>query len=201
MVLGKRNVRLIILLAGLGVILLLGGMFLFAPRSQGCHSGASRAPETNVVKRVRPTAPGPTPEGTLLATDGSAIAPAEIWPRRKVAIVVMKGTWCPVCRAEVDRLEARAHEIWGAESVVAVLTDHTPERNLAFVHKTRTPFPVLADPDHDQLAEWGLYRSGMNHPVPGVVFLDENGEVVKIHRGRYPGRDQGDMILETLRGD
>jgi peroxiredoxin len=195
MVLGKRNIRLLIMLAGVGMLLVFGAFF-FVP-------GTSTCPGHQQSEQAEQRSPAPKParskvDRTLLDERGEPIAPEEIAPGRKVAIVVMKGTWCPVCRAEVARLKARAHEVWGAGAVVAVVTDHAPEHNAAYADEHATPWAVLSDHDYDQLTEWGLYRPGMKHPVPGVVFLDRDGKITKIHRGRYPGRDQDDMIIETL---
>jgi peroxiredoxin len=186
------------MLAGLGVALLCGTI-LFARSECACSARTAPAPHVAKPQPVRQPAPEPA-QRRLLNDRGEPVALSDIAPGRNVAIVVMKGTWCPVCRAEVDRLVARAHEVWGAGGFVAVLTDHAPDRNAAYAEHTAL-WPVLSDHDHDVLSEWGLYRDGMDHPIPGVVFLDRDGQVTRVLRGRYPGREQDDMIIDTLRAD
>ena len=120
----------------------------------------------------------------------------EIAPGKPVAIIVMKGTWCPVCRAQLQRLQERMDEIEGAGAVIVGMTTQSPVENETAAAQLGLAFPILSDADWDVIQSFGLI--GASHPTPGVVFLDERGHVQDIVPGRYPGRPQEDWIIRRL---
>ncbi len=139
-----------------------------------------------------------TPKSALLVErpSGESIDLADVAPGKPVAIVVMKGTWCGVCRGQLVRLEERIAEVEAAGAVVVGMTDQPPAVNLAAAERMGISIPILSDADGDAILSFGL--EGPNHPVPGVVFVDRDGKVADVVRGRYPGQPQEDWIVERL---
>lgn len=185
MILGKHSVafRIIKWVALLLAIAFAGAAYYLTATCSG-----RRAP----TEVVTPASTGPLVE-TLA---GRSIALADIAPGKRVAIVVMKGTWCSVCTSQLTRLQERAAEIPDTAVVVALNADDVATNNEAAASLDLT-MQILSDRDRDAIRAFGL--DGPSHPIPGVVFLDEHGKVVDIVKGRYPGRPQEDWIIDRLR--
>ena len=136
---------------------------------------------------------------TVRAPDGDRMALNEIAPTRAVAIVVMKGTWCPVCQRQLKRLSRQLHRVQSAGATVVGLTDASPETNARLMEKLDLTFPIMSDASKDLLESLGMWRAEACHAIPGVILLDESGTVVDIHRGRYPGKPQDQFVIDRLR--
>lgn len=136
---------------------------------------------------------------SLQLPDGDSIALDEIAPERPVAIVVMKGSWCPVCQRQLKRLSKQLRDVQSANAAVVGLTTAVPEQNRRLRQKLGLQFPILSDTSKDFHRRLDMWRDGACHAIPGVVFLDESGDIVKVHRGRYPGKPQDEFVLDTLR--
>ena len=191
MIVSKKSIAWLLFLSTLG--LALAGL---AAAFFTCGS----SPEEIRVERVI-IQRAPELSRTLQLENGDAIAPETIAPGRRVAVVVMKGTWCGVCQGQLQRLSERAASVRDTGGVVVGLSDDSPDANRRLANELGLVFPILADADRDQLEEWGLVDSRTRVTVPGIVFLGPDGEVEKVHRGRYPGRAQEEFIVSHLAGD
>lgn len=129
---------------------------------------------------------------------GEAITLDQIAPGRKVAVVVMKDVHCRACRAELYRLRRHLSEIKRHGGTVVGLSDAPPCANQALMHGLRLNFPVVSDRDHSVLESVGMTLPERSHVMPGVIFLDESGEIEHIHRGRTPAQSQEQMIRARL---
>lgn len=138
-------------------------------------------------------------EGELQLPDGDSVSLGTIAPERTVAIVVMKGPWCPVCQRQLKRLSNQLHQVQSADAAVVGLTTAQPKRNRKLMEQLDLQFPILSDTSRDLHERLGMWREGSCHAIPGVVFLDESGGITKVHRGRYPGAPQDEFVLDTLR--
>lgn len=150
--------------------------------------------------RETPTDTDETDESqtTLQFPDGDRAPLDAIAPTRPVAIIVMKGPWCPVCRRQLKRLSNQYRRVQSAGAEVVGLTTAAPDDNRRLAEELELNFPVLSDRSRRFVKRLGLWQPGACHPVPGVVFLDESGDIAKVHRGRYPGKRQGAFILDAL---
>ena len=158
------------------------GMFSWAAAS------TTQDVSTAVVDVVRLIAPNDAPRSL-----------AEIANGKPVAMIVMKGPWCPVCIEQVNRLVQRSGEVQRSGGRVVVLTDLGAEENRALAKEHGWTFMVYGDPSHRLLAEHGLWREGAPIVYPGLIFLDKCGEVAFVGRGRRPGQIQDPVVLKTLR--
>ena len=160
-------------------VTLSGAVFFFAcPGKHRVDPGSPRAPL------------GPQ----VVHTDGTPVGLAEIAPGQRVAVVVMKGNWCSVCTDQLLRLQERQSEFAGA--AVVGINHHEPKTNAMAAKDLGINLPLLSDVDLDAIRSFGL--EGSAHPVPGVVLIDQHGQVAKVVKGRYPGCNQEDWIIDWL---
>lgn len=199
MIIRRANWSVLLAIAILGPLL---GMFVGANLSLDLCSSDQEpdrqqaevptAAETEEAQqRGRPSQPLALPDGDRVTLD-------ELAPGRPVALVVMKGTWCPVCQKQLKRLSHRMPDIQAADAAVFGLSTSDAETNRRLQNRLELGFPILGDADkslHRGLEMW-VERRG--HAMPGVIYLDEEGNIAKVHRGRYPGQNQTDCILDTL---
>ena len=116
-----------------------------------------------------------------------------------LAVVVIKGTWCAVCAAQVSRLATYRDELIQLGAGIVVLSPDGAEANKAYGTRIRSPFPVLGDPDHSELAELGLWLPEPGYAMPSVLFVDRCGQLVATKRGRQPGVGDEHAIMGRLR--
>jgi peroxiredoxin len=166
----------------------LDGIFADAP----AQTETASAPTTTVEQRA-PTSP------QVVLPNAESVGLDELAPGRKTAIVVMKSPWCSVCQRQLHLLSKRLHEVQGEGSAVFGLSAGDLQTNRRLARKLGLDFPIASDPGHKALDELGLWLPERGHAMPGVIFLDEDGEVESIHKGRYPGKPQEELILERLR--
>ncbi|MFB6262450.1 MAG: redoxin domain-containing protein [Bradymonadaceae bacterium] len=155
-----------------------------------------------------PTAPDQTdatppddnalPDRKVLLPDGDPVALDELAPERAVAIVVMKGPWCPVCQRQLKALSKMGSRLQAENAAVFGLTTAGTHRNEQLRQKLGLDFPILSDPSRKLHRELDLWLDERGYAMPGVIYLDESGEVADIHRGRYPGQPQEQCILQRL---
>ena len=87
-------------------------------------------------------------------------------------------TWCPVCRAEQDTIEALAKDhptvtVAMQSGAAAVVAEH--------LNKEALSFPVLNDPDGAISAEWGV------RAVPTSFVVDGAGQIRFVEVGYTTG--------------
>ena len=135
---------------------------------------------------------------TLTRWDGAKVEPLDLAEGRPTVLVVIKGHWCPTCRAQlvssaldlsrvqqVGQLHGISDEPWTTHREVRAALD--------------LGYDMYSDPDGRWLRSVGMYPAGARHPSPGLVFLDGCGEVALIHKGRRPAQLQDDLIYQTLK--
>jgi len=133
-----------------------------------------------------------TPEGVELPLSGIAAG-------KPVAIIVMKGTWCAACVAQLQSLDRKAEAIQQTGGMVAGLTPEIPAKAKAATSQHSLSLTIYADPAQTALIQLGFSQPGQAIPMPGVLFLDKCGEPRSQLLGRQPGASQDQVILETLR--
>jgi peroxiredoxin len=79
------------------------------------------------------------------------------------------------------------------------LTTAGPHQNRKLRHRLDLGFPILGDPSRTLHQQFDLWLEDRGHAMPGIIFLNEDGGVAKIHRVRYPGQRQERRILRELR--
>ncbi len=145
-----------------------------------------------------PAVGGITSEKVTLP-NGQRVALNELAPERKVAIVVMKDPHCQVCQRQLRVLSDRLAEVQQQGGVVFGLSDANRCQNKQLMSRLGLKFPILSDPEHHALTAFDMAPANRPHVTPGVIFIDENGQVESVHLGRSPGQHQEEMIIQRLR--
>lgn len=135
----------------------------------------------------------------LRTSGGAETSLGEAAAGDRLVVVVMKGTWCPVCIGQLQELAARQKALGKLGARVVGLTHEAPEKARAVVKGNALPFDVLSDPNHAVLDALGLWRKDWDHPLPSLLVFDRCG----IERASLPGRAPGvrpeKALLELLR--
>ncbi len=111
------------------------------------------------------------------------------------AVVVMKGTWCGVCVAQLRRLEAQRSALKAIGAEVVGLHSEPPAASRKLKGLS---LPILSARSPGWLRTQNLWLERLGFPMPGIVFLDRCGQISEVVRGRRPGQDQTKLILRTL---
>jgi peroxiredoxin len=142
--------------------------------------------------------PAPFRLRALTTTAGQATSLAEHASERALVVVVMKGSWCPVCIDQLRRLgalRARIHKL-GAR-VVGVSTDSVTENRRA-AEQGRLSDPILTDAEHRVVSALGLWRADAGHPMPAIVVFDRCGAERARIVGRAPGERPEAAVMRLL---
>jgi peroxiredoxin len=156
----------------------------------------------------KPT-PAPTPEKppaaptfasahTFLDEAGRPVTLEQLADGKPLAVIVMKGTHCRACRAELRRLEERAAELARLDVRVVAVSADPPQAHAEMKENLDVRFVTLTDPDGRALKSIEMWMAGPDMPLPGVLFLDRCGDLAGVYRGRRPGRAQTKHILGGL---
>ncbi|MBE0699251.1 MAG: TlpA family protein disulfide reductase [Anaerolineaceae bacterium] len=152
-------------LIGLGVLLLIGLLFVFINQAGG--------------KEVSPARIGAIlNDFTLMDIEGQKVRLGDY--KGKVVLVNAWATWCPPCRAEMPDLNAfyQAHQENGFV-VLAVNAGDPLSSAASFAQANDLAFPVLLDPDLYLLDGLGI------HSFPTSIVVGRDGRVRTIHVGMY----------------
>ena len=182
---------------------LLGAYVGATMMSNACPSSAKKKAEapdgkTAAAKKDEPRPTQRPSFDQVVFPDGDRASLSEIAPTRPTAIVVMKAPWCPVCQRQLKALSQRLDQVQEVGGAVVGLTTADAATNTQLRRKLRLDFPILGDPSKALHEKLNLWLDGQGHAMPAIIFLDEQGDVVKLHRGRYPGQRQSAYILKTL---
>lgn len=134
----------------------------------------------------------------LVLPNGKAIELADVAPGRTVALIVMKDADCPVCQRQLVALSQRLDEVQRTGATVVGLSDASHCKNRALVEHLGLKFPIVSDRNHSLLERLDLHLPERDHVMPGVIIVDESGQVETVYRGRTPGQPQEEMIIERL---
>lgn len=142
-----------------------------------------------------PLAPGdPAPDVTATNQHGESITPDFREPT-VVYFYVEDGT--PGCETQADQfvLEADVYEEAGV-TVYGVSTDDV-ETHREFAAEHGVEFDLLADPDGDLCAAFGVERDHTGRAVRTTFVLDD-GEVIRTYEGVSPDGHARDLLVELL---
>ena len=126
--------------------------------------------------------------------DGARTSLAAAAAGHRLVVVVMKGTWCPVCIKQLRRLGALDKALKGLGVRVVGLTHESFEKASKLRKERSLKHPILSDPKHEVLSLLGLWRAQWGHPVPAMVVFDRCGK----ERGRISGRAPGERPERAL---
>ena len=107
---------------------------------------------------------------------------------RSLVVVVMKGYWCQVCVAQLQRFEQLTSRLDTLNARFVGLNADAPADNQAMRKKEGLSCPVLSDRRHEVIEQLGLWLPRAEHPLPALVVFDRCGD----EAARWVGRRAGD---------
>lgn len=135
----------------------------------------------------------------FMAPDGTKVALADYAAGRPLAVVVIKGHWCPACTDQLRTLSKKLKQVRATGGDVIALSTEDAGTNEMIMRKHALRFPVLGEPSAALLERLGFWWPEMGHPTPGLIFLDRCGDVTRRVFGRRPGWSQDEIIIDVLR--
>ena len=118
---------------------------------------------------------------------------------KHLVLVVMKGHWCRVCVAQVQRFGQLASTLKSLSARVVGLNADAPESNRKMAEDEGIDSPVLSDTTHEVLSALGLWLPREQHPLPAIVLFDRCGDEVARWVGRHPGDRPESDVIRVLR--
>ena len=139
------------------------------------------------------------PDVALTGRDGASWTLSEALQRGPVVLIFYRGHWCPKCRGQLDRLQARLAEVEGkGASLVAISVDAAEDTN-ELADKHGYTFPLLADPDLAAIKAYGVEDVGNDISLPATVVVGKDGKITFIYVGDAPGdRPAEDMSIAAI---
>ena len=131
----------------------------------------------------------PAPDLQVTAFDGRTITMARL--RGRPVVVNFFESWCVVCRAEQDTVDAVAHKFRGRVQFVGVSNYDTVSEGRKYQRDYQIPYPLANDRSGRTWAAWGVPYQ------PVTVVVDQRGWVAwRFVGGLEAG--QLDPVLEYL---
>jgi peroxiredoxin len=126
----------------------------------------------------------------MMALDGKELRQAA-GPDRLV-VVVMKGTWCPVCLGQLRSFYNQRDRLEGLDTRVVGVAGDLPDS----VTLEAAYWPILPDTDHSWLTDQGLWLG--EQAMPSLLVYDKCGVQRLRIEGRSPGDQAEDRVFEVL---
>ncbi len=156
---------------------------LVAALSGGC---AYSRPEAVEVPKDAPAAP----PFELPDQQRAAVSLAQLRATGPVVLVFYRGDWCPYCRAQLDRIQARLGELQATDARVVAITVDTPDQSLALAKKRGYQFPILQDEAGRIGSQYGVWDKEAELHLPATFIVDREGKI----RLRYVGEGKRDRV-------
>ncbi|MBX5481873.1 MAG: peroxiredoxin family protein [Myxococcaceae bacterium] len=139
------------------------------------------------------------------AVDPQSGAPRPIAvPGRPTLVTFLRGTWCPACRAFLERVKPVFAEARARDIDVAGVVCQGRHWVASWLAVNPLPFPLLADEDRAVAKAWGVFRllglDGINIARPATFLIGEDGVVRWAHVGSHLlDRPDNEAILGALK--
>jgi peroxiredoxin len=148
----------------------------------------------------KPKAPaGPYTESALLDLSGDSTSLQAQAAGKALVVVVMKGHYCSVCRAQLKRLQARHQELAQLGAEVVGLNADPARANREVAGRFQIPFQLLSDPEHRVIGALGLWNSRLEQPLPSLLVFDACGKECGRWLGRAPGQRPEARLFALLK--
>ncbi|TLS38784.1 peroxiredoxin family protein [Pseudalkalibacillus caeni] len=124
-------------------------------------------------------------------------------------IVFFRGSWCPVCNAQLKELQENLGTFEELDTHVLTISSDGIDHLRGMKQEHNLEFPVLSDPDLVAIDSFGvfyqreekaLYDDHGSHGEPAVFILDEAGTVMAEFIQTSPfGRPDIDGLRKTIK--
>jgi len=123
---------------------------------------------------------------TLRDVTGAPVDVAALAAEGRLVFVTVKATWCPVCRAQLERLGRLLPYLRACGARFVVLVPGSDDAVAALARETSFPYPFVADGAVALAATVG-FAADADELMPGFFAVNAAREVVWRQRGRAPG--------------
>lgn len=184
----KSNKSLWLMLA---LIVAIIAVILLLPScgNRNAKKGAEAETESTTLVRAGETAP----DFTVELTDGSQLSLNEL--RGKVVLLNFWATWCPPCRAELQRVQHDLIDRFAGEEFAFLPVSRGEDRATvaAFLADRGYGFTVGLDPEE---RAYGLFADNY---IPRNFLIDRRGRIVRISIGYTPA--EFDELTEAVEAE
>jgi peroxiredoxin Q/BCP len=124
----------------------------------------------------------PAPDFTLPAADGSTVRLSDLRGRHVVVYFYPKAS-TPGCTTEACDFRDNLASLQGAGYTVLGISPDRPGALSDFAKAESLPYPLLSDPDHAVLEQWGawgektMYGKKVTGVIRSTVVVDPDGKV------------------------
>jgi peroxiredoxin len=145
---------------------------------------------------VAPRAPASIPT-TLRDVRGVRVDVAALASGRRLFVLTVKATSCPVCRAQLARLRDQLGRLESCGAGFLVLAPGPRSAVAALQQDTGFPYPFIADEDLRIAGAVGLALDEAEI-VPAILEVDATGRILWLQRGRSADYYGDRELLERL---
>ncbi|ASU79619.1 thioredoxin-dependent thiol peroxidase [Actinopolyspora erythraea] len=124
------------------------------------------------------------PDFTLTDADGNSVTLSD-YRGKSVVVYFYPAAGTPGCTTEACDFRDSLGELDGAGFAVLGISPDKPAKLAEFRDAEGLTFPLLSDPDHEVMTEWGAYGEKQNYgkTVQGVIrstfVVDPDGKVAQ----------------------
>lgn len=116
-----------------------------------------------------------------------------------LVVVVMKGHWCRVCIAQLERLCELEQQLTALDARLVGLNADAPALNRRMRDENAIDCPVLSDESHEVLSALGLWLPRSQHPLPALLVFDRCGDEAARWVGRSPADRPERALIRIVR--
>jgi peroxiredoxin len=135
---------------------------------------------------------------TVRDVNGTAVDVATIAQRGQLVFVTVKASWCPVCRAQLQRLGRLLPHLRACDLTFIVLVPGSDDAVAAIARDTSFPFPFVAE-DALAVAHAAGFTASADQLMPGFFAVNARREVVWEQRGRGAGAFGDEELMAHFR--
>lgn len=151
--------------------------------SIACAAGLTILAGTTAAQRRSEGLPRAKFPSTVTAVSGESIDVAKLAKTRRVVVVTLKATWCPVCREQLRRIRSSLRNPDQCGVAILVLSPGPAEVLRQIQTDVGVSFPFIEDRDLKIAASLGL-RLADDQIQPSILILERDLSIGWLQRGR-----------------
>lgn len=137
----------------------------------------------------------------MQSADGKVIHAREMAAAGPLVVVTIKGSWCHVCREQLERLNKIQSQLDACGAEVVVVTPDPPDQASKLQKAVGQRYPVVSDPEGAVGAGLEVWDSGRKAMFPALFVFGRKLNLEWSFRGRAPGLFADKELLKRLKCD
>ncbi|MBI2061011.1 MAG: redoxin domain-containing protein [Nitrospirae bacterium] len=123
----------------------------------------------------------------LKSVDGTVHPSMDLASTGALVVVTIKGSWCPVCRTQLERFRKVQAQLDSCGAEVVVVTPDPPERARELQQAIGDRYRVVADPKGEVGWSLGVWEKGQGAMFPAAFLFAKDLSLKWSFRGRAQG--------------